>query len=930
MNPARKRHPGRLGRALNAVLLAAFLLQSFGAGALAYQGDTPDARAAALLAGLTPEERVGQLFLVSFEGTDTGRESQIYDLIVNQHIGGVVLEAGNNNFSGGSTTALDTWSLIQSLQRLESNASNSSQTDPTTGEPFTPAYIPLLVGISQEGGGPSGDNLHAGLTPLPNQLAIGATWNPELARQVGEVLGRELRALGFNLLFGPSLDVLEDPSPERSGDLGVRSFGGDPYWVGLLGQAMVAGLHAGSDSRLLVVGKHFPGHGGSDRPPEEEVPTIRKSLEQLTQIELAPFFAVTGQAPSAAERVDALLLSHIRYQGFQGNIRATTRPLSFDPQAFEQVMALPDLVRWRTGGGLVISDELGSRAVRRFYDPTEATFTGRLVARDAFLAGNDLLYLGDFQGHDSPDTYTTIIRALTFFAQKYREDVAFAQRVDAAVLRILTAKYRLYDTFRLDRVLTSVTGLQVIGQSQAVTFEVARQAATLLSPDSVELDATLPTPPDILQRIVILTDSVPSQQCADCEPDFLPAVDAFAQVALRLYGPQAGAQIQAQNLFSFTYSDLLAMLNGDPAGDRLLSELRIAQWLVVIAQDVRTDRPESQALRRLLSERPDLLSEKRVVVFALNAPYYLDATDVSKLTAYYGLYSAQPQFLEVAARLLFREVPTVGASPVSVEGIGYNLLRATLPNPSQSISLAITLNGQPVFPLPDEAATAEPATLSGDVGDNVTLQTGIILDRNGHRVPDNTPVTFTLTTTTEAASLVRELVATTRGGLAQASFILDAGGLLEVRASSGEPPATSATVAIEVSGSGVVLPSQTQPAAEGTAVTENGADPAAPAGPRQQINISDWVLLTLVTGFVSLFAYQAGALAGQVRWGVRWALLAFIGGTLVNVYLALGAPGTLALLRTGDAWGVALAGGLGAVLGWAAGVGWRAITRRVT
>ncbi len=930
MNRPLTRPPRRRWRALNALLLAAFLLQSVGAGALAYQGDTPEARAAALLAGLTPEERVGQLFLVSFEGTDTGRESQIYDLIVNQHIGGVVLEAENNNFSGGSATALDTWSLIQSLQRLESNASNSSQTDPTTGEPYTPTYIPLLIGISQEGGGPAGDNLHAGLTPLPNQLAIGASWNPALAQQVGEVLGRELRALGFNLIFGPSLDVLEDPSPERTGDLGVRSFGGDPYWVGLLGQAMVAGLHSGSDNRLIVVGKHFPGHGGSDRPPEEEVPTIRKSLEQLTQIELAPFFAVTGQAPSAAERVDGLLLSHIRYQGFQGNIRATTRPLSFDPQAFEQVMALPDLARWRTNGGLIVSDELGSRAVRRFYDPTEATFTGRLVARDAFLAGNDLLYLGDFQGHDSPNTYTSILRSLTFFAQKYREDVAFAQRVDAAVLRILTAKFRLYDTFRLDQVLTSVTGLQVIGQSQAVTFEVARQAATLLSPDAVELDATLPTPPEPLQRIVILTDSVPHQQCADCAATLQPGVGDFAEVALRLYGPQAGGQIQSQNLFSFSYSDLLALLNGDPAGDRLLSELRIAQWLVVAAQDVRADRPESQALRRLLSERPDLLSGKRVVVFAFNAPYYLDATDISKLTAYYGLYSAQPQFLEVAARLLFRELPTAGASPVSVDGVGYNLLRATLPNPGQTLQLTIAINGEQVFPLPGEAATAEPAALAAEVGDSLTLQTGIILDRNGHRVPDNTPVTFTLTTTTESASLARELTATTRGGVAQTAFIADTGGLLEVRASSGEPAALSASIPIEVAGNGTVVPNQTQPVAESTAAAENGGDPAAPAGPRQQTNFGDWVLLTLVTGFVSLFAYQGGALAGQVRWGVRWALLAFIGGTLVNVYLALGAPGTLALLRTGDAWGVALAGGLGAALGWAAGVGWRALTRRVT
>ena len=61
--------------------------------------------------------------------------------------------------------------------------------------------------------------------------------------------------------------------------------------------------------------------------------TVRKSLEELKQVELAPFFAVTGDATSPESTTDGLLLSHIRYQGFQGNIRATTKPVSFDAQA---------------------------------------------------------------------------------------------------------------------------------------------------------------------------------------------------------------------------------------------------------------------------------------------------------------------------------------------------------------------------------------------------------------------------------------------------------------------------------------------------------------------------------------------------------------------------------------------------------------------
>src|SRR5690606_20088173 len=132
--------------------------------------------------------------------------------------------------------------------------------------------------------------------------------------------------------IGPSLDVVESPNPSASSDLGTRIFGGDPFWVGEIGRAFIAGLHNGSSQRMLVIAKHFPGRGSSDRLPEEEVATVRKSLEQLKQVELAPFFAVTNSA-NPAGLTDGLLVSHIRYQGFQGNIRATTRPVSFDASA---------------------------------------------------------------------------------------------------------------------------------------------------------------------------------------------------------------------------------------------------------------------------------------------------------------------------------------------------------------------------------------------------------------------------------------------------------------------------------------------------------------------------------------------------------------------------------------------------------------------
>ena len=166
--------------------------------------------------------------------------------------------------------------------------------------------MPLFIGISQEGDGTPYDQILSGLTPLPSQMAMGATWNTEMARQVGTVAGSELSALGFNLFLGPSLDVVEAPNPSAQIDLGTRVFGGDPFWVGEMGKAYISGLHTGSSSRMVVVAKHFPGRGDSDRSPEEEVPTVRKSLEQLKQIELSPFLAVTQSDDPTSLPMDCL------------------------------------------------------------------------------------------------------------------------------------------------------------------------------------------------------------------------------------------------------------------------------------------------------------------------------------------------------------------------------------------------------------------------------------------------------------------------------------------------------------------------------------------------------------------------------------------------------------------------------------------------
>jgi beta-N-acetylhexosaminidase len=917
------------------IIISLLSPMSIGQAAPSGQAVASNDQAQALLDQLTPEERVGQLFIVTFTGPEAAMASitgaQIYNLIVNYHIGGVILKADNDNFVGSDQTLVIAQSLTDQLQRDEYSASQTEQVNTETNERYTPAYIPLFIGISQEGDGYPYDQILSGMTSLPSQMALGATWSTDLSRQVGTVLGKELAGLGFNLLLGPSLDVLEAPASDSGGDLGVRTFGGDPFWVGALGQAYIAGVHEGSNGKMVVAAKHFPGFGGSDRLPEEEVATVLSSLEQLKQIDLAPFFAVTGNAPDAVSTTDAMLVSHIRYQGFQGNIRATTRPVSFDPQAFSQLISLPAFDTWRQNGGVMISDNLGSRAVRRFYDPSGQTFNGPLVARDAFLAGNDLLYLDNFLSSGDSDVYSSYTRTLAFFAQKYREDPAFAQRVDQSVMRILKLKFKIYtNSFSVTSTLPSSDNLQSIGISSRVTFNIAQQAASLISPSPEELNIAIPSPPTRDESIIFITDTRVYQQCTTCRQQYSVDVEAFKNAVVRLYS--GSGQVLPSNLSSYTFQDLSDMINAGTGILQIENDLRAADWIVFAMDTVTNDVPASLALRQLLDLRPDLLQGKHLIVFALSEPYALDATDISKLSAYYSLYSRSSSFIEIAARILFHEIQPSGHLPVSVPGIGYVILDATSPDPNQVIHIYQDSQGT----TPSEGTqTPAPTSASLKIGDSIAVVSGLILDHNGYQVPDGTIVRFTLYH--EGDNVPAQIVESqTSQGIARGNLLIDQSGEISIRADSGAainsdiltfevPPESITSTPLSVTQT--PTPSSTTTATLTNTPTSTPEATTIPVNVPNQgsVNFGDWLTALIVTIIISGANYWLINLKSGLRWGVRAALLPMIGGMFTYTYLAVNMPGSKTLLEQFGVWGVMLIVVVGALIGVGAVWLWQSV-----
>ena len=358
------------------------------------------------------------------------------------------------------------------------------------------------------------------------------------------------------------------------------------------------------------------------------------------------------------------------------------------------------------------------------------------------------------------------------------------------------------------------------------------------------------------------------------------------------------------------------MLNGESTTE-IESILANSNWIVISLADVRNG--QISLLRRFFAERPNLLRNRNIILFSFTAPYYLDATDISKLTAYYALYSKQPAFVDVAARLLFQQASFEGASPVSIPAIGYDLIMQTSPDPAQVISLSLAEAVSTTPTSEATPATAEPTQIPlYRIGDTIAVRAGPIVDHNQHIVPDGTVVRFTMSTRDESGLIMQQIDATTSAGIAYASFAIDMPGKVEIRASS-EPAVISEVLQFDSSNEGaavtivpVVTASPTMtvlPTLTPTPVN----DLISPEGyPRVGI----WLLVLLAVFGGALLMFWAVSRIVSPRWGLRWALCVLLGGLLAYNYLALGLPRAAEWIASGaGAYGVLFLTLMGETLG---------------
>ena len=333
---------------------------------------------------MTTEEKVGQLLMAGFEGTEPGDDDAVF--LQDYQVGGLIL-FGRNIESAEQLTA-----LTNGLKAL-----NGDQ-------------IPLLIGVDQEGG--LVDRMPPEVHRTPGAYAVGSTSDWDQGRALGAALAAECAGFGFHLDFAPVLDVWSNPDNTV---IGKRAFGSDWKVVSGFGAAVSNALQAAG---VIPVVKHFPGHGDTVVDSHMGLPVVDKSLEDLSLQELPPFRDLIsgGETPSGrAEAVPAVMVAHILMTQLDPD-----RPASLSPAV------VTDLLRGELGfGGVVFTDDLTMGAITQNYGLGEAAVL-------AVEAGCDMLLV--CHGRDSVDAARS---ALLEAAASGRISQA---RLDESVRRILSLK----------------------------------------------------------------------------------------------------------------------------------------------------------------------------------------------------------------------------------------------------------------------------------------------------------------------------------------------------------------------------------------------------------------------------------------------------------------------------------------------------------
>ena len=320
--------------------------------------------------------QVGQLFIVGLERTELSAMERAWLKLL--HPGGVIL------FRRNIESPAQTFELL-------------AETNLVVGES-------IFRCVDVEGG--LVDRLRDSVAPMSSAAAVAATGKRTLFRKHGLLIGREARALGFNITLAPVLDLALPASHEV---MRTRTTSADPERVIEYADAFLDGLKAEGVSGC---GKHFPGLGGGTLDSHHALPVIDRGWDEMWRTDLLPYRRLAKTLPM-------VMVSHAAFPKAAGE----TNPASISSHWIREVL------RRRIGfRGLVLSDDMEMGGILSQLPMEEAVIA-------AVRAGTDVVEICK-----DPALILPAYEALLTEAEKSQ---AFRKMVEAAAQRIAVTKRRL-------------------------------------------------------------------------------------------------------------------------------------------------------------------------------------------------------------------------------------------------------------------------------------------------------------------------------------------------------------------------------------------------------------------------------------------------------------------------------------------------------
>jgi beta-N-acetylhexosaminidase len=544
------------------------------------------------------EEKVGQLFMAAFrqEGGKpvTTATRAIKAELQKYHLGGVIL------FGENFINIEQTVKLTMDLQQAA-------------------GPVPLFIAVDQEGG--RVNRFHFG-TNLPGNMALGASGKVSNAYIAGNILGKELAALGINIDLAPVLDI---NSNQDNPVIGIRSFGADEQVVTKMGAAYIQGLHAGG---VMAASKHFPGHGDTSIDSHLDLPIVLYGKSHLNELEIEPFrenLSVT----------DMVMAAHIAFPKLDDTkviSKKDGQPV-FLPASLSHKI-LTDLLRKNLGyDGVIITDALEMKAITEHFGPEKAVV-------GAIQAGADILLMPS----DLPKAYAGVMEAI-------KKGIISEERINESVKRILRLKHHWITPQNTPRSMLLAAAQSIVGSKQDKEQEgkMAYEAVTLLKNE----ESTLPLSAKRDSKIIV---AAPRSEMLNIMREAL-----LMQIKASEYQDVTITAIPYENLGGLTTAQKTMIGESDT--------IILATYSSTLASRTPVQTAEAD-FAAALTQYADL-AKKKVIVIATGTPY--DILYLQGAKAYLAVYGTNSANIQAGMAAVFGSLNPSGRLPVPIQDQGKSL-----------------------------------------------------------------------------------------------------------------------------------------------------------------------------------------------------------------------------------------------------------------